>query len=153
MKQIHYSKLLVDQAVSFLKDGVCPSLSRNQILRFKKRFLNGSYSVKWRQLICDGKPVVDQDSIPDVLKQMYSFPEVSREGILSFFDQIRQRYQGILGVTLKSSSPRKRLISGMQRPSLSYLSQRFCTIQKRPTIWTSLISRSTNGRISVTAMF
>jgi hypothetical protein len=46
MRQIHYSKLLVDQAVAFLKDGVCPALSRNQILRFKKRFLNGSYSVK-----------------------------------------------------------------------------------------------------------
>jgi hypothetical protein len=39
---------------------------------------------------------VDEESIPDILKQMYSFAEVSREGILSFFDQIRQRYHGIL---------------------------------------------------------
>jgi len=102
MRQIHYDKKLYYNAISLLENGVIDSreFTRSQRERFRKRFLNKHYSIRVRkdgrkQLICDGKIVIPSHMIYGTLKTLYAHAESRREGVESFFDQIRQRYEGI----------------------------------------------------------
>lgn len=107
MRQITYRSKDIKKAIDFLQFGKLPEgLSRAQRFRFRNRYLSG-YSVEKRtkksklgrktrlRLLYKGKLVVPRSQITSILTKLYSHAESSRNGIHSFFDQVRQRVEGI----------------------------------------------------------
>lgn len=100
MKQIHFSKRVYDAAVQLLQYGKLPDwMTASQKNRLKKRVLSGHYSLvpssTGLKLTFDGLIVIPKEQIRKVLTKMYFHAESGRNGIHSFFDQIRQRFHGI----------------------------------------------------------
>jgi transposase InsO family protein len=104
MKQLHYTSEIIENAINLLMSGkLPPEMGRTAKYRFRNRFLSKRYSVSTIEegkvakvhLLYDGKLVVTQNQIPEVLRLLYSHAKTSRNGIHSFFDSVRQRFEGI----------------------------------------------------------
>jgi hypothetical protein len=87
---------MIRDAIILLTTGKLPEvMPRMTRFRFRNRFLSGHYAVKDGKLVYDNKLVVEDEKKNDILRELYSHPETSRNGIHSFFDQVRQRLEGI----------------------------------------------------------
>jgi hypothetical protein len=96
MRQIDYSDSLIKNAILLLTKGIVPlDMPRMVKFRFRNRFLSGHYSVKDGKLLYDLKPVIPSNQKNLILQKLYAHPESARNGIHSFFDSVRQRFEGI----------------------------------------------------------
>jgi hypothetical protein len=55
MGSIQYTKELVNQVKAFISEGKEPAMARSSLYKFKKRFSDGTYGVKDRKLLHNGK--------------------------------------------------------------------------------------------------
>jgi hypothetical protein len=69
--------------------------------RFRNRF-NKNYSVSGGNLLYQSKKVVAEDSIPQVLRDLYSDSKVARNGVASFHSRIKDFVHGNPNLKLKS---------------------------------------------------
>lgn len=110
MENYTYSKNTIKEAIEYIQAGIVPDgLSAAARYRFRNRFDNKRYKISEDgKLLLDDKPVISEEETDEALRLLYNHSETGRDGVKSFFDNVRQYYSGISRSTVEQFLQRQR---------------------------------------------
>src|SRR5579885_1152849 len=93
MNRFLFTEEEVKQAIQYIKMGKLPDYENSRLYRFKSKY--EGFELKDDKLFKDGKEVVPQEKINEVLSSLYNNAETSLNGRDRFYQRVAELYIGI----------------------------------------------------------
>jgi hypothetical protein len=95
MGSIQYTKDLVNQVKDFISENKDPVMARSSLYKFKKRFSDGTYSVKDGKLLRNGKEVVAVEDVDALLARLQEDSLYMQTTGVRLFNRLINEFEGI----------------------------------------------------------